>query len=129
MQFGRPLGKFQAIQHHIAGMAELLASATVALEQGRSNRPRSFAAPAAVDREGVASESAGEIASASHQVHGAIGFTREYRLQPLTRRLLSWRNECGNEAVWFEKLGALTLRNGADALWPWMIAVSPSSGR
>ena len=44
------------------------------------------------------------------QLHGAIGFTREYRLQPLTRRLLSWREECGNEAVWFEKLGALTLR-------------------
>lgn len=129
VQFGRPLGKFQAIQHHIAGMAELLASATVALEQAAATAHDPARRPLLWIAKALASESAGEIASVSHQVHGAIGFTREYRLQPLTRRLLSWREECGNEAVWFEKLGALTLRNGADALWPWLIEVSPSSGR
>lgn len=128
VQFGRPLGKFQAIQHHIAGMAELLASATVALEQAAATANDPARRPLLWIAKALASESAGEIASVSHQVHGAIGFTREYRLQPLTRRLLSWREECGNEAVWFEKLGALTLGNGADALWPWLIEVSPSSG-
>ena len=127
VQFGRPLGKFQAIQHHIAGMAELLASAAVALEQAAATASDPGRRPLLWIAKALASESAGEIASASHQVHGAIGFTREYRLQPLTRRLHSWREECGNEAVWFEKLGALTLHNGADALWPWLIDVSPAS--
>lgn len=129
VQFGRPLGKFQAIQHHIAGMAEQLASATVALQQAAATAHDPKRRPLLWIAKALASEGAGEIASVSHQVHGAIGFTREYRLQPLTRRLLSWREECGNEAVWFEKLGALTLRNGADTLWPWLIEVSPSSGK
>jgi long-subunit acyl-CoA synthetase (AMP-forming) len=27
----------------------------------------------------------------AHQVHGAIGFTQDYPLHPLTRRLMGWR--------------------------------------
>ncbi len=128
VQFGRPIGKFQAIQHHIAGMAELLASSTVALEQAAASAGSMERAPLLWIAKALASESAGHIASVSHQVHGAIGFTREYRLQLLTRRLWSWREECGNEAYWNGKVGALVLNNGADALWPWLIAMSPSAG-
>lgn len=127
VQFGRPLGKFQAIQHHIAGMAEQLAAATVAVEQAAASAHDPARVPLLWMAKALASESAGKIAAASHQVHGAIGFTREYRLQPLTRRLWSWREEAGNEAYWFEKVGALTLGHGADALWPWLIALSPSA--
>jgi acyl-CoA dehydrogenase len=128
VQFGRPIGKFQAIQHHIAGMAELLAASTVALEQAAATAHDPGRRPLLWIAKALASESAGEIASVAHQVHGAIGFTREYRLQPLTRRLLSWREECGNEAVWYDKLGKMALKNGADQLWPWLVEMSPSAG-
>ncbi|MDX2203209.1 MAG: acyl-CoA dehydrogenase family protein [Hyphomicrobiaceae bacterium] len=128
VQFGRPLGKFQAIQSHLAGMAEELAAATVALEQAAASIGEPARRPLAWVAKALASESAGHIAAASHQVHGAIGFTREYRLQPLTRRLWSWREECGNEAFWYDKLGGLAMHNGADALWPWLTDISPSSG-
>lgn len=127
VQFGRPLGKFQAIQHHIAGMAELLAAASVALEQAAASAHDAARGPLLWMAKALASESAGEIAAAAHQVHGAIGFTREYRLQQLTRRMWSWREECGNEAYWYDKVGSLALRNGADALWPWLVAMSPSA--
>lgn len=128
VQFGRPLGKFQAIQSHLAGMAEQLAAATVALEQAAASAHDPTRRPLLWMAKALASESAGHIAAVSHQVHGAIGFTREYRLQPLTRRLWSWREECGNEAYWYGKLGSLVMRKGADELWPWLTRVSPSAG-
>lgn len=128
VQFGRPLGKFQAIQSHLAGMAEHLAAATVALEQAAASAHDPARRPLLWMAKALASESAGHIAAVSHQVHGAIGFTREYRLQPLTRRLWSWREECGNEAYWYGKVGSLAMRNGADALWPWLTRISPSAG-
>ena len=66
-------------------------------------------------RVGEAATLACEIA---HQVHGAIGFTKEYTLQLSTRRLWSWREEFGGDPEWAAKVGAYACRRGADALWP-----------
>ncbi len=128
VQFGRPIGKFQTIQSHIAGMAEQLAAATVAMEQAAAAAADPGRRPLMWVAKALASESAGHVAAVSHQVHGAIGFTREYRLQLLTRRLWAWREECGNEAFWYAKLGHVVMQNGADTLWPWLTDLSPSSG-
>jgi acyl-CoA dehydrogenase len=118
-QFGRPLGKFQAIQMELAQMAgevsavSALADAAVqALE--RDENPV-LAAAAAKVRAGAAVE---VVARLAHQVHGAIGFTQEYRLHHLTRRCWSWRDEAGSELVWARVLGAGLLADGADQLWP-----------
>lgn len=127
VQFGKPIGRFQAIQSHVAGAAELVASAAVALEQAAASAADPAREPLLWMAKALASESAGHVAAAAHQVHGAIGFTREYRLQTLTRRLWAWREECGNEDVWYAKLGAMVLANGADALWPWITDMSPSA--
>ena len=64
-----------------------------------------------------AGESAGLAASIGHQVHGAIGFTDEYRLHYLTRRLWSWRSEYGSESYWAQKIGKAVITGGADNLW------------
>ena len=53
----------------------------------------------------------------SHQVHGAIGFTYEYDLQFLTRRLWSWRAEFGTSGEWGEYLGRIATATGGDRLW------------
>jgi len=45
----------------------------------------------------------------SHQVHGAMGFTKEYELSYFTKALNSWRNEFGNEIYWQNILGKLFL--------------------
>ena len=62
-------------------------------------------------------EAAGLCAGLAHQVHGAIGFTYEHGLHYLTKRLMSWRNEFGNEAEWGLLLGRHLAAAGADRLW------------
>jgi acyl-CoA dehydrogenase len=57
-------------------------------------------------RTGIAS---GKVIALSHQVHGAMGFTKEYELSYFTKALNSWRNEFGNEIYWQNILGKLFL--------------------
>jgi len=116
-QFGRPLGKFQAVQQSLAILAVEAAAvnsagagAALALDQGDG----SFEIAAAKLRTNMAIGSGTAIA---HQVHGAIGFTQEYPLHHFTRRLNRWRMECGNDRYWSEKLGAQVAALGADGLW------------
>jgi alkylation response protein AidB-like acyl-CoA dehydrogenase len=74
-----------------------------------------FAVAAAKIRAG---EAAGAGAAIAHQVHGAMGFTREYSLQQSTRRLWAWRDDFGAESVWAMRLGTTVVGRGAAALWP-----------
>ncbi|MGY1915908.1 acyl-CoA dehydrogenase family protein [Blastococcus sp. SYSU DS0973] len=118
-QFGRPLGKFQAIQMELAEMAgevtavtALTDAAVQALDRGENVV---LAAAAAKVRAGAAVE---VVARLAHQVHGAIGFTQEHKLHHLTRRLWSWRDEAGSELVWSRVLASGLLADGPDGLWP-----------
>ena len=124
VQFGRPIGRFQAIQQQMAILAEHAASSLVAVENAAravavGRQSAEFACGAAKIRAG---EAAGKVAEIAHQVHGAIGFTKEYRLHPVTRRLWSWRDEYGNEAYWARELGRRIATVGGDGLWPLITA-------
>jgi acyl-CoA dehydrogenase len=118
-QFGRPLGKFQAIQMELAEMAGEVTAVTALTDAAVQAMDRGsdfvLAAAAAKVRAGAAVE---VVARLAHQVHGAIGFTQEHKLHHLTRRLWSWRDEAGSELVWSRVLGAGLLADGPDALWP-----------
>ena len=63
------------------------------------------------------SEAAGTVARIAHQVHGAIGFTREHDLRLATTRLWAWRDEDGSEVQWRGRRGG-RVAAGADGLWP-----------
>ncbi len=122
VQFGRPIGRFQAVQQQLALCAEEAAAALVAAESAaravaEAGPSAEFAAAAAKIRAGIA---AGRTAEIAHQVHGAIGFTHEHSLHRLTRRLWSWRDEFGDESFWSRELGSRLLAAGAEALWPAM---------
>lgn len=117
-QFGRPLGKFQAVQQSLASFACEAAAANCAamgaaqaLDRGNAE----FEVAAAKLRANRAVEMGTSVA---HQVHGAIGFTEEYALAPLTRRLWQWRSEYGNDAYWSARLGSKVIAQGADQFWP-----------
>lgn len=117
-QFGRPIGRFQAVQQHLAAMAgEVLAmklavqAAAIALEEGAGG----LAVAAAKT---TASSSAGTVASLAHQIHGAIGYTAEHPLHHATTRLWAWRDECGSEQTWAATLGRQVLDAGDGGLWP-----------
>jgi acyl-CoA dehydrogenase len=119
-QFGRPLGKFQAIQMELAEMAGEVTAVTAltdAAVQSLEHGDPGFvlAAAAAKVRAGAAVE---VVARLAHQVHGAIGFTQEHKLHHLTRRLWSWRDEAGSELVWSRVLATGLLADGPAGVWP-----------
>jgi acyl-CoA dehydrogenase len=120
-QFGRPIAKFQAVQHNLAILAGEVAAAgaaaDLAAEACAGERPDW--APIAIAKV-RAGEAAGTGAAIAHQVHGAMGFTYEHSLHHATRRLWSWREEFGNETVWATRLGHLVAAQGADQLWPFV---------
>ena len=110
-QFGRPIAKFQAVQHNLAVLAGEVAAATTSADAAVSadfpprNRRRAYV-PRGRRREGPGRpQAAGAGAGIAHQVHGAIGFTREDSLRHRTRRLWAWRDEFGPETVWAVELG------------------------
>jgi len=112
-QFGRPIGKFQAIQHQLAVMSEHVCAARMAAQLGCSG------AGAVPDRLRVAtakarcSQAALVVSEMAHAVHGAIGFTEEFDLQLYTRRLHAWRQTAGSEAYWHDVAGqALIAQEG-----------------
>jgi len=122
VQFGRPLGKFQVIQHYLATMASEVAASRAASAMvvdafvALPARQDSFMIQLAAAKLRC-SEAAGKIAGTAHQIHGAIGFTHEYALQRMTRRLWAWRDEGGNDALWADRLGEQVLAVGADDFW------------
>ena len=88
MQFGRPIGTFQAVKHHCANMAvasELAAAAVWdaarAVEQGGDQLSL-----AAADAATLALAAADECAQLNIQVHGGIGFTWEHDAHLYLRR-------------------------------------------
>lgn len=76
-QFGKPIGQFQAVQHHCANMLLMTESARSAVYYAAwvmSNDPKE--APVAVSMaKAYASDSYREIGNLAIQVHGGIGFT------------------------------------------------------
>lgn len=118
-QFGRSLSKFQAIQHLLSEMGAEAAAASAAADFAVMQVRRGEAldllhAGTAKYRAGLAAEI---VAEHAHQVHGAIGYTEEYGLARLTRRLWHWREDCGGEAWWSGELGRAALE-GDKPLWP-----------
>ena len=127
-QFGRPIAKFQAVQHNLAVFAGEVAAATTSAD----------AAVSAITRHGIedhrtflavatakirSGQAAGAGAGIAHQVHGAMGFTREYSLQHRTRRLWAWRDDFDPETVWAIELGRHVAQHAGDELWAMVTAV------
>lgn len=117
-QFGRTLGAFQAIQHMAARMAEEQAAAEAAVQVAARELSGPNPLWAAAVAKGRASEAAGKVAAMAHQIHGAIGFTREHALHRYTRRLWAWRDRAGSEQYWYEQIGRAAIETGRDGLWP-----------
>ena len=121
VQFGKPLGKQQAVQQQLAVMAEEVAAAGVAVEfaarrMAAAHEPHlvwQMVASAKIR----AGEAAGKAAEIAHQIHAAIGFTQEYQLQHYTRRLWTWRDEFGAESEWARELGRRIAMRGAGQVW------------
>lgn len=108
VQFGKPIGRQQALQQQMAVMAEEAVAARIASQIGCAvGFPPSLVAVATA--KSVASRAAATIAATAHAVHGAIGISEEHDLQLFTRRLHEWRLTDGSETYWNRLLGAARL--------------------
>jgi alkylation response protein AidB-like acyl-CoA dehydrogenase len=100
VQFGQPIGKFQAIKHHLATVAvkiefarPLVLRAAHALQHGHDRAPLhvSHAKVAATDAAMLAAETA-------IQVHGAMGYTYEVDLHFWMKRAWALAGAWGDRA-------------------------------
>ena len=119
VQFGRSLSRFQAVQHQVADLAAEAALARAATESALTTAVASDWTAANLHfRIAAARSCAGHAASVvvrnAHQVHGAIGTTREHRLHEYTRAALAWRSEFGSVRYWDEQVTDAALAAGAD---------------
>lgn len=105
-QFGREIGKFQAVQHQIAVMAEEVMAARMAAQAAFTGAPLAVSPLRAAVAKARAGQAAQLVATIAHAVHGAIGVSQEYSLHHLTRRLHKGRMAHGGEAYWSRMLGA-----------------------
>jgi acyl-CoA dehydrogenase len=122
VQFGRPIARFQAVSQLIARLGEEVAQARMAAEVAVLGVGSDDAAISKI----IAGEAATRGAALAHQVHGAMGMTRECDLQWFTRRLWSWRDEFGGETSWARSLGRAVGRRGAEDLWDLITAAFQS---
>jgi len=113
-QFGRPVGKFQAIQQQLSVMTGHCHSAVMAAHVAAAGTTVTDGC-LVLDPERVAAgrtvvcEAAQPVSDIAHAVHGAIGITEEYDLQLWTQRLLQGRRSYGAESFWAARLGASCL--------------------
>ncbi|MDI5929678.1 acyl-CoA dehydrogenase family protein [Rhizobium leguminosarum] len=105
VQFGRSIGKFQAIQQQLSVMAEEVLSARVAAQLACRGQAHELSPAAVAVAKSRTSAAAREVAAIAHAVHGAIGFTAEFDLQIFTRRLHRDRIRSGAEGHWNDVLG------------------------
>lgn len=131
-QFGRALADLPVIQQELAALAGEAAAAqavsraaVAAVAAGAGPMApggaglmtpagaASLAVAAAKVRTGLAATAG---VRSAHQIHGAIGITREYELQVHTRSLWAWRDEYGPERAWAQRLGE-TVQTASGGLW------------
>lgn len=111
MQFGRPLAKFQVIQHQLAIMSERVAAANAAAQVGFGGIELILNSWRASVAKCLANEAAGETCAIAHAIHGAIGVSEEHGLQLYTRRIRRWQLSFGSESYWAQ-----------EAVKPWLTA-------
>jgi alkylation response protein AidB-like acyl-CoA dehydrogenase len=91
-QFGRAIGSFQAVQHRLAECAVWVEGTRwLTYQAAYAQAPPEAAALAAAH----ATAAAGRVFAETHQLTGAMGFTREHPLHVWSLRLQALRLEAG----------------------------------
>ncbi len=127
VQFGRPLARFQAVQHSLAGLLgeversrAATALAIAAADEYGFDSPRTdYAVTVAKVAVGRA---VGPVTTIAHQLHGAIGVTAEHRLWRATMRARAWADEFGTTGQHATRLGRRAL--AADDAWDVVVGIS-----
>lgn len=122
IQFGRPLGRFQAVQHLVTEVAceaalcrAVVERAVEAVATGGFDDPHARFLVAAA--KAATGHSVTRVVRHAHQVHGAIGTALEHPLHQFTRSLLAWRRDHGSTRTWEDRLETTALDDTGGDLW------------
>lgn len=108
VQFDRPVGSFQAVQHRCANMAMSCDGARFVTYQAAWLQSEGFPCEREVAiAKAWVSEAYTRVCLDAHQAHGAIGFTKEYDLQLYTRRAKAAELAFGDARYHYEALADL----------------------
>jgi len=110
-QFGKPIGQFQAVQHHCANMLLMTESARSAVYYAAwmmGNNPQE--APLAVSMaKAYASDGYREVGNLAVQVHGGIGFTWDENVHFYYKRAKASELLFGDATYHRERIASLTI--------------------
>jgi alkylation response protein AidB-like acyl-CoA dehydrogenase len=102
-QFGKPIGSFQAVKHHMANVAVRLEyakapthRAAYAIAAGQADASHASASRAVSHAKLVACEAANLAAKNCHQAHGAMGYTWEVDLHIFMKKAWALANTWGD---------------------------------
>jgi alkylation response protein AidB-like acyl-CoA dehydrogenase len=131
-QFGRPVGSFQAIQHHCADMllvTESSRSATYYAAWALTENDASAALAVSIAK-AYCSDAFREVGNRGIQVHGGIGFTWEHDLQLYYRRSKASETMFGDATHHRERIARLVVdkaraASGAEAVTAAEAAAAP----
>jgi alkylation response protein AidB-like acyl-CoA dehydrogenase len=110
-QFGRPIGSFQAVQHHCADILYLLESTrsavyyaawAVSVDEPEADKAVSVA-------KAYCSDAAREVGNLGIQVHGGIGFTWEHDLHLFYKRAKANEILFGDATYHRERIAAMVI--------------------
>lgn len=126
--FGRHLSQFQVVQHEAVRLAEevtIADSTTTSAVDALSTWMDGNLAFDSVEllleicaAKVRVSDAAMTVCSIAHQLHGAIGFTHEFKLSHLTLSALSWIEAYGTPEGLARSLGKRIIEHGPNQLWP-----------
>jgi alkylation response protein AidB-like acyl-CoA dehydrogenase len=105
VQFDKPIGALQAIQHHCANLATCIETAELMtyragwmIEQGLPCRRE------ALQAKSWTNEACKRAAALGHQVHGGMGFTREYDLYLYSHRMTAFARLMGGTDWCYDRI-------------------------
>lgn len=105
VQFSRPIGSFQAVQHHCANMLILMQSAELITRKAAWTLDQGLPCAKIVsEAKAWVNEACAKVAALGHQIHGGIGFAMEHDLHLYTRRIRGRQYAFGDTDWHYEKV-------------------------
>jgi alkylation response protein AidB-like acyl-CoA dehydrogenase len=110
VQFGQPIGAFQAVQHHVADMYRLVEQTRVLTEQAIALLDNRLPAEREVSLAKIkASEGLLRVLDIAQQVHGGVGYYDDYPLETYFRRTIAAQGAYGSARWHRSRLGDFLL--------------------
>ncbi len=124
VQFGKPIGSFQSLQHRMVDGLIQAELATASLREGVAALTDANLAATASRIKARCAYAATEMTRMAVQLHGAIGTTNEYDVGLYFKRAMALSSRWGNAAAHRRRWQQLVSREGAKASGP-ALAESP----